>query len=652
MTNMRKNQQLGWLWVVPFLLLATALAARSLNVDTIWIDEFYMISDSRASLSLPFIALNLAETNPWHVPGYFYLLNFWGRILGWEWQPYIMRVPALLIGLLSIAMTYRFGRDYFSQRVGMFAAIIMSVSAILAYFMHEIRMYSTNIFLAVFVLWLYWRIVDPTRKKIAGWEYPALFITFVICLYTHYFLAVLLGAIGLYHLLFVAKTRRWLIVSGVGIGAVVTFLPWLNTLLNVADRMSSGESLADLTTPELALLIGNIFSHQQLWLWLILMALALLPLIMRQDKNRYVRGLWFITIVAVGALLLVNAVLGVIPERRARYVILIWPLLATLTAVGITQLETIKQIPAQIRPMLAVGVMSVWGIIGVYSTLTPQFTSFLPSTEMAYPLNNVMHDLEPVHRPGDFVLHIIPDDLRYYWYRRVLPLYLEHGLAADTALLSPYAENRPDETDVINAIGREYGREYIWLSSADERSEITEQYRQEIQTQIETETPYQYCGAIQSPDGTQIDQFAPADVCCYPQTRSENNPIVIYDAMSMAGIEVDLDTESDQLSVWVAWDGSDQLPEDAYSYGLPILDSNGELVTNVDSPMPSAPYICQNRQLDLSGLAAGTYHLHTVVYEWNGGARLAGTPATASQPTDLPEILTFSVEDDGTINLE
>jgi len=90
-------------------------------------------------------------------------------------------------------------------------------------YVHDFRMYTLLLTFAVMHAWLYWRLAHEYRATRLTW---CLFVTTAVALvYTHIFSLLWFAGLGIYHLVFVAKSRRWLqVVLGWGIGALL-FLP-------------------------------------------------------------------------------------------------------------------------------------------------------------------------------------------------------------------------------------------------------------------------------------------------------------------------------------------------------------------------------------------------------------------------------------------
>ncbi|MEM6282927.1 MAG: hypothetical protein AAF787_12085, partial [Chloroflexota bacterium] len=73
------------------------------------------------------------------------------------------------------------------------------------------------------------------------------------------------------------------------------------------------------------------------------------------------------------------------------------------------------------------------------------------------------------------------------------------------------------------------------------------------------------------------------------------------------------------------WIVGDDVPPYTYSVALYVVDTDGNIVTQADYPLPQAGAHCGYGTLDLSGLAGGRYEVLVGVYAWESGERLPGT---------------------------
>ena len=162
-------------------------------------------------------------------------------------------------------------------------------------------------------------------------------------LYSQYFGALLLPVLGLFHLLFVPKNRRWWrTVLLPGLAALISALQlpaFINGLAIYRIQRSTAQYCPDdpqLLAQFLRYLVNDLISPTLFvaTLLAILLPLALLvATVLRLRARRPVGAGWLLAFVSATLLLLYvvsNEALRIVSERRMRYLIALWPLLALL----------------------------------------------------------------------------------------------------------------------------------------------------------------------------------------------------------------------------------------------------------------------------------------------------------------------------------
>jgi hypothetical protein len=385
-----------WCWLIPVLLLAFWLGARGLDADPIWGDEVSSIHDAGGSLYGPLSPVGIwnrvAGRNPWHAPGYFITLNAWGRVVGWD--PGALRALSLLLGVLAVAWTYRLGRDFVSARVGLYGAALLATSVLYVHYLDKVRMYTLIALVTLMTLWVYLRIVRAAREPTRIW-WLALLASASASLYAHYLAVMPLVAIGLYHLIFAPKNRRWWKVVGVFALAGVLFLPWVRVLVAGVGRASENEELHSLALNgvEVVARALTFFGNGVIFLPLIAFGLAL--------TVRRIRRLGFFALAIMLLILVTNELVHIIDERRMRYLIAAWPLLALVAGAGVARLERWKPLP--------VIILALWAGLGVWHSLNATVTPMLDGYRYIFPLQRVAYYVRDDVQPGDVVVNYVPD---------------------------------------------------------------------------------------------------------------------------------------------------------------------------------------------------------------------------------------------------
>ena len=221
-----------WAWVIPVLLIVATLSLRQINLYPPSPDEFFTMYDTGWLASVPYSPIEVIESlytnNPNHAPGYFLLLNLWGKLTSHHLAT--GRVLSLYCGLLSLSIAYRLARDFVAPVAGFFAVIIVASNAFYNFHVTELRMYPLLVFAAGAVLWLYLRIAYQLRD-VHKRDYIALGAAVYVLVNVHAYSATFLLALGVYHLLFVARNRRWMSVTATVSFALLLFSPWVVVLI-------------------------------------------------------------------------------------------------------------------------------------------------------------------------------------------------------------------------------------------------------------------------------------------------------------------------------------------------------------------------------------------------------------------------------------
>ena len=221
-----------WLWALPILLMVAALALRQIDLYPPDWDEFYSMYNAgwvNGPYSPAEIYQSIQLFAPDHTPGYFMLLSIWGNLIAYDIA--LARIFTIFTGLLSLAMAYRLARDFVAPAAALFALIIIVSNAFYNYYILFARFYPLLVFTSGAILWLYWRIMFRA-KSVKALDYFALFAAVFALENTHLFCATFLAALGIYHLLFVRKDRRWLAVTATAATAFAMFLPVLINMVN------------------------------------------------------------------------------------------------------------------------------------------------------------------------------------------------------------------------------------------------------------------------------------------------------------------------------------------------------------------------------------------------------------------------------------
>lgn len=219
------------------LVLAFALRCWHLTGQSLWSDEG--ISINRALLP---VSEMLATMPVEHAPGYFLLLGGWLRLAGSTAVAgdFALRFFSLLPGVLGVALLYRLGADLArplqaAAWLGVVAALLGAVNPTLHWYAQEGRMYTWLFAAMLLSTCALWRILRGGSHR--HWVSIALYaVSTALCVYLHYYGALIPISHAIYVLVWGMATRRWRPVLDWLIAATVAFslfVPWLPRALDI-----------------------------------------------------------------------------------------------------------------------------------------------------------------------------------------------------------------------------------------------------------------------------------------------------------------------------------------------------------------------------------------------------------------------------------
>ncbi len=176
-----------------------ALGLRLYGIDTeLWIDE---ITLRTRYVPLEFNQLVSSYDSQNHQPLYSILARL--SFLAFGGTDWSLRIPAVVLGVASLAALWNFGRRVTSPSEAMLGALVLAVSYHHVWFSQNARGYTTMMFLVVLGTHAYLRLFerDGNPRRLA-WGYA---LAMSLATYTH--LTAALIAIG--HGLTLALTTRW-----------------------------------------------------------------------------------------------------------------------------------------------------------------------------------------------------------------------------------------------------------------------------------------------------------------------------------------------------------------------------------------------------------------------------------------------------------
>ncbi|MEI8067346.1 MAG: glycosyltransferase family 39 protein [Candidatus Shapirobacteria bacterium] len=200
-----------------FILLAVSLLLRILALNqSIWLDEAVSISVASHYffLDIP----RLFSISDFHPPLYYMFLNLWAKVFGTE--IFTLRLSSVLFSLITIFFTYLIGKKIKDKKIGLLAALLLSINPLFVYFSQDLRMYSMAVMFLTIVLYNFIKIIKDKKIKIGniiGFNLFA-FLSFS-CFYGSIFL---LAALAIY--LLVKRKFKLFFITNIGIVLAIGLL--------------------------------------------------------------------------------------------------------------------------------------------------------------------------------------------------------------------------------------------------------------------------------------------------------------------------------------------------------------------------------------------------------------------------------------------
>ena len=202
------------LWSV--FLLAEVVRFFRLDYHSLWLDEVVTFHDAAHSWrEIPSVLVSYPPV--WaYITHLFYIL--FGRSDFW------LRVPAALIGTLTVPLIYWVAKRFYGERAAFWAGLLMAVSVFDVMYSQEVRMYTLLAFEAILSMYLWTQAIET--REMRYWFYYG--VVSLVGLYTHNWFPFLVLTQGIWwlgmRLRQVNFDRREI---GVLLGIAVLYSPWL-----------------------------------------------------------------------------------------------------------------------------------------------------------------------------------------------------------------------------------------------------------------------------------------------------------------------------------------------------------------------------------------------------------------------------------------
>ena len=161
--------------------LGTALRLYGLDADSLWTDEIFTAERALLDLKDLISLLGSGEGRGVQLPLIYVLSHF--CVASFGTSEFILRLPSMLAGSLSVLLIYKLGRIFWPRDVGLAAAFLLAVNPYHVQYSQEARHYAVMVFLALTSLILLVRAIQSNRLSL----WAGFVISTSLNLYNHYF---------------------------------------------------------------------------------------------------------------------------------------------------------------------------------------------------------------------------------------------------------------------------------------------------------------------------------------------------------------------------------------------------------------------------------------------------------------------------------
>ncbi len=623
-----RTQGPAWLWALLPLLLAAALVIPMLDDNAFTGDEpkslFVAGALPSGPHSLASVLNAVAEKSSEQALGWPTLLFLWGRLVGWS--ELAVRALPLFAGLLTLALITRAGRDLLTPPAGLLATALLSASAFFLAYMAHARAFTLVAFCAALCIWCYWRIAlrpgPPGRAAQAG-----LLLGATGMLYLHYVGSLFLPALGLFHLLFVARNRRWwrpVFLLGLAVLAALLQAPVFligvgrtlgnetvqNRALSVAELLAQFVRLISNNVVQPTISLGEVLG--------ILLPLALvIAILLRLRSGHKVGVVWLLAFVSATLLVLllgINELIRLVDDTRIRYLMPLWPPTALLAGAGLWRL-------AGKHRRLAAALLVLWLLLGAWLSLATDFrysAGYIRRSDMHTAYSEV----------GKYVAKsdglILDHEAGYLDWQHFYVQMLDVPYVL-------YIRHRDDPLKHVLRLHNAHP--YLWLLFLTQ-----DMARMEAIADVLGRLPCER--AIDGEWGIVLVRHALSPVHC-PDSPAR----LLFDAdIQLTGPDIRLDEEG-MLRLHAGLRSVDDFLLANYSLGVHVIDVNtDERVAQGDVGVGPGNFVPVSSDIDISALAPGEYDLRVALYDWQTGARLPARDQETDVVGDMHTLQRFRVE--------
>ncbi len=610
-----------------------ATGLRIAKSELVSVDETYTVKRLYHSRYHPLLSVNETISavssilNKDQVPLYSILVNLWSHYTGRDL--FTLRLLSLLFELLALAFTYRLIRLTSGKAAAQDAVLITSFLAFFIFYTPIARAYSLLFVLSPWVMWSYWKALSTTgQQTFLAWL--SLVVSATAIIYTHLTSIFLLTAIGIYHLIFAPKNRRWLTVCLAMFVAGLLFLPWLPTALEALTDGSSVSESEGLPLIDALLTILSIYSNG---LHPLIPGVGFLIALRYKRLRQSQRYIIVLTCLLLALLLAANEITTVLIARKMRYTLILAIPWSCALAIGLNLLPKWRlfRLPALICWIAAFIFYWDSSDIRLYTSWSIQRYDAAPHYQ------HLIYEPTIEPRNSDFVLSFHKDTplgkkaLDFYGRKTGTWRGLMHIYNDDAG--NPLFQSTDSRYDSVESMA--IGHFPIWLIHNPQQTDL-----QAMPVFATSFSPrFHSCGRYLETDNAIIDLYVENAIPC-ELLLAERLLSVRYDNGSELA-NILLQPAADELSVYTWWT---RTLANQYAFSLQLFDSSGEKVAQLDDVIGGDALYAHS--LNIADLPPGEYRAKLVLYDFTSQKSQPGVLVIDQQPfVREVDILGFSIHE-------
>ncbi len=227
-----KNRNLQLL--VLIVLIGVSLRIFNLDAASIRADEGGSIFLAERPIAEILTSVEYADAQS---PFFYSLLHFW---LYFGRSEFILRLLPVILSILSIPVIYKLGKTLFNDKVGLFAAFVLSISQANIRYAQNLRNYSLVTFFALLSIYFFYLYLNKPEKK----NLIPFVATSALALYAHYYAGFILVAEFLYFILYHKKYHQDFLKIFLAFGIIIILIAPVAPFFLQQSVMKSGAEKA------------------------------------------------------------------------------------------------------------------------------------------------------------------------------------------------------------------------------------------------------------------------------------------------------------------------------------------------------------------------------------------------------------------------